>query len=69
MSSLRIQKAEAHAIYRCMAYNKVGEDSRVIFFHVTRKAGVLPPSALLYVRLGLTPDVLFSSCLSQAVWR
>ncbi|XP_008297578.1 vascular endothelial growth factor receptor 2 isoform X1 [Stegastes partitus] len=36
MSSLKIQKAEAHALYRCMAANKVGEDSRVIFFHVTR---------------------------------
>ncbi|XP_039667486.1 vascular endothelial growth factor receptor 2 isoform X2 [Perca fluviatilis] len=35
-SSLKIQKAEAHALYRCMAANKVGEDSRVIFFHVTR---------------------------------
>uniref|UniRef100_A0A3Q4AUQ2 receptor protein-tyrosine kinase n=1 Tax=Mola mola TaxID=94237 RepID=A0A3Q4AUQ2_MOLML len=36
MSFLKIQKAEAHALYRCMAYNKVGEDSRVIFFQVTR---------------------------------
>ncbi|KAM9848527.1 vascular endothelial growth factor receptor 2 [Aulostomus maculatus] len=36
MSSLRIQKAEAHALYRCMAHNKVGEDTRIIFFHVTR---------------------------------
>ncbi|XP_071342988.1 vascular endothelial growth factor receptor 2 isoform X2 [Trachinotus anak] len=36
VSSLKIQKAEAHALYRCMAANKVGEDSRVIFFHVTR---------------------------------
>lgn len=35
-SSLKIQKAEAHALYRCMAANKVGEDSRIIFFHVTR---------------------------------
>ncbi|XP_032381840.1 vascular endothelial growth factor receptor 2 isoform X2 [Etheostoma spectabile] len=35
-SSLKIRKAEAHALYRCMAANKVGEDSRVIFFHVTR---------------------------------
>ncbi|XP_016886676.1 vascular endothelial growth factor receptor 2 isoform X2 [Cynoglossus semilaevis] len=35
-SSLKIQKAEAHALYRCMAANKVGEDSRVIVFHVTR---------------------------------
>ncbi|XP_076582857.1 vascular endothelial growth factor receptor 2 isoform X1 [Chaetodon auriga] len=36
MSSLKIQKAETHALYRCMAANKVGEDSRIIFFHVTR---------------------------------
>nr|XP_046248175.1 vascular endothelial growth factor receptor 2 isoform X2 [Scatophagus argus] len=36
MSSLKIQKAEAQALYRCMAYNKVGKDSRIIFFHVTR---------------------------------
>ncbi|KAL4000212.1 all-trans-retinol 13,14-reductase [Sarotherodon galilaeus] len=35
-SSLKIQKAEAHALYRCTAANKVGKDSRVIFFHVTR---------------------------------
>lgn len=37
MSSLKIQKAEAPALYRCMAYNKIGADSRIIFFHVTRK--------------------------------
>ncbi|KAM9358494.1 vascular endothelial growth factor receptor 2 [Symphorus nematophorus] len=36
MSSLKIQRAEAHALYRCTAANKVGEDSRIIFFHVTR---------------------------------
>ncbi|XP_039984992.1 vascular endothelial growth factor receptor 2 isoform X1 [Xiphias gladius] len=36
VSSLKMQKAEAHALYRCMAANKVGEDSRIIFFHVTR---------------------------------
>ncbi|XP_070688229.1 vascular endothelial growth factor receptor 2 isoform X2 [Pempheris klunzingeri] len=36
VSSLKIQKAEAHALYRCIATNKVGEDSRIIFFHVTR---------------------------------
>ncbi|XP_075895260.1 vascular endothelial growth factor receptor 2 isoform X2 [Nelusetta ayraudi] len=35
-SSLKIHKAEDHALYRCMAYNKIGEDSRVILFHVTR---------------------------------
>lgn len=37
MSSLKIQKAEAHALYRCTAANKVGVDSRIIFFHVTRE--------------------------------
>ncbi|XP_076009360.1 vascular endothelial growth factor receptor 2 isoform X2 [Genypterus blacodes] len=36
VSSLKIQKAEVHALYRCMAANKAGEDSRIIFFHVTR---------------------------------
>ncbi|XP_072771194.1 vascular endothelial growth factor receptor 2 isoform X2 [Nerophis lumbriciformis] len=36
VSSLKIQKAEVHALYRCMVANKIGEDSRVIFFHVTR---------------------------------
>ncbi|XP_069555342.1 vascular endothelial growth factor receptor 2 isoform X1 [Brachyistius frenatus] len=36
MSALKIQKAEAHTLYRCTAANKVGEDSRIIFFHVTR---------------------------------
>ncbi|XP_068175579.1 vascular endothelial growth factor receptor 2 isoform X1 [Antennarius striatus] len=35
-SSLKIKGAEAHAVYRCKAYNKVGEDSRIIVFHVTR---------------------------------
>ncbi|XP_054458768.1 vascular endothelial growth factor receptor 2 isoform X2 [Anoplopoma fimbria] len=35
-SSLKFQKAEAQALYRCTAANKVGEDSRIIFFHVTR---------------------------------
>nr|XP_020459029.1 vascular endothelial growth factor receptor 2 isoform X1 [Monopterus albus] len=33
---LKIKKAEAHALYRCTAANKVAEDSRIIFFHVTR---------------------------------
>ncbi|XP_068449123.1 vascular endothelial growth factor receptor 2 isoform X2 [Clinocottus analis] len=48
-SSLRIQKAEAHALYRCTAANKVGEDSRVIFFHVTRglEVSVSPPAGPL----------------------
>ncbi|KAM9384280.1 vascular endothelial growth factor receptor 2 isoform 3-T3 [Pholidichthys leucotaenia] len=36
MSSLKIPKAKTSALYRCTAANKVGEDSRVIFFHVTR---------------------------------
>ncbi|XP_034556187.1 vascular endothelial growth factor receptor 2 isoform X2 [Notolabrus celidotus] len=36
VSSLKIQRAEVQALYRCMAANKVGEDSRIILFHVTR---------------------------------
>uniref|UniRef100_A0A7N6BN74 receptor protein-tyrosine kinase n=1 Tax=Anabas testudineus TaxID=64144 RepID=A0A7N6BN74_ANATE len=36
MSFLKIKKAEAHSLYRCMAATKVGVDSRIIFFHVTR---------------------------------
>lgn len=36
-SSLKIHKVEDHALYRCTVYNKIGEDSRIIFFHVTRK--------------------------------
>ncbi|XP_019752318.1 vascular endothelial growth factor receptor 2 isoform X1 [Hippocampus comes] len=36
VSSLKFQKAEVHALYRCTAANKMGKDSRVIFFHVTR---------------------------------
>ncbi|XP_061636703.1 vascular endothelial growth factor receptor 2 isoform X2 [Phyllopteryx taeniolatus] len=36
LSSLKFRKAEVHALYRCTAANKVGKDSRVIFFHVTR---------------------------------
>ncbi|KAJ3599918.1 hypothetical protein NHX12_033872 [Muraenolepis orangiensis] len=35
-SSLKIHKAEVHALYRCVARNKIGQDSRIIFFHVTR---------------------------------
>ncbi|XP_068581368.1 vascular endothelial growth factor receptor 2 isoform X1 [Cebidichthys violaceus] len=48
-SSLKIQRAEAHALYRCTAANKVGEDSRVIFFHVTRglEVSVSPPGGPL----------------------
>ncbi|KAM3876411.1 vascular endothelial growth factor receptor 2 [Diretmus argenteus] len=36
VSSVKIKGAEVHALYRCLAANKAGEDSRVIFFHVTR---------------------------------
>ncbi|MEQ2221675.1 hypothetical protein ILYODFUR_018141 [Ilyodon furcidens] len=36
ISALKIQKAETHALYRCKTANKVGKDSRNIFFHVTR---------------------------------
>ncbi|CAL8256237.1 unnamed protein product [Merluccius merluccius] len=35
-SSLKISRAEVHALYRCLATNKIGQDSRIIFFHVTR---------------------------------
>ncbi|KAM6963199.1 vascular endothelial growth factor receptor 2 [Aplochiton taeniatus] len=36
VSSLKIQKAEVPALYRCLAANKAGQDARVVFFHVTR---------------------------------
>ncbi|KAL1022594.1 hypothetical protein UPYG_G00029680 [Umbra pygmaea] len=36
MTSLKIQKAEVSALYRCLTFNKVGQDSRTILFHVTR---------------------------------
>ncbi|MGH0125404.1 UNVERIFIED_CONTAM: hypothetical protein FKN15_028340 [Acipenser sinensis] len=35
VSTLKIQTANAPAMYRCLATNKVGQDERVIFFHVT----------------------------------
>ncbi|XP_056132265.1 vascular endothelial growth factor receptor 2 isoform X3 [Lampris incognitus] len=35
-SSLKIRKAEVNALYRCLATNKAGQDSRIILFHVTR---------------------------------
>ena len=47
MSFLKIQKAEAHVLYRCMAYNKVGVDSRIILFHVTRKTLLFPSDPLM----------------------
>ncbi|XP_072294427.1 vascular endothelial growth factor receptor 2 isoform X2 [Eucyclogobius newberryi] len=49
MSSLKIKKAEVPALYRCVAANKAGEDSRIIFFHVTRglELSVSPPDELL----------------------
>ncbi|KAG9331898.1 hypothetical protein JZ751_016636, partial [Albula glossodonta] len=36
VSTLKIQRAEVQALYRCVASNKAGRDERVIFFHVTR---------------------------------
>ncbi|XP_037530978.1 vascular endothelial growth factor receptor 2 [Nematolebias whitei] len=39
-SSLKIQKAEAHALYRCTTANKIGADSRIIVFSVTRNIEV-----------------------------
>uniref|UniRef100_A0A8C6WW17 receptor protein-tyrosine kinase n=1 Tax=Neogobius melanostomus TaxID=47308 RepID=A0A8C6WW17_9GOBI len=49
MSSLKIKKAEEHGLYRCVAANTAGEDSRIIFFHVTRglELSVSPPDELL----------------------
>ena len=47
---MKIQKAKAHALYICRAANKAGEDSRIIFFRVTRKL-------LVYV----TKSVIMSS--------
>uniref|UniRef100_A0A8C6UFV0 receptor protein-tyrosine kinase n=1 Tax=Neogobius melanostomus TaxID=47308 RepID=A0A8C6UFV0_9GOBI len=47
--SLKIKKAEEHGLYRCVAANTAGEDSRIIFFHVTRglELSVSPPDELL----------------------
>ncbi|XP_078404089.1 vascular endothelial growth factor receptor 2 [Cetorhinus maximus] len=36
VSTLVIQAANVCAMYRCRAINKVGQDERVIFFHVTK---------------------------------
>ncbi|XP_027001975.2 vascular endothelial growth factor receptor 2 [Tachysurus fulvidraco] len=36
VSMLKIQKAVAHALFRCIASNKVGEEDRVIIFQVAR---------------------------------
>uniref|UniRef100_A0A4W5KZQ6 receptor protein-tyrosine kinase n=1 Tax=Hucho hucho TaxID=62062 RepID=A0A4W5KZQ6_9TELE len=36
VSSLKIQKAKVHALYKCLTSNKAGQDSRIIVFHVTR---------------------------------
>uniref|UniRef100_A0A8B9L8Z7 receptor protein-tyrosine kinase n=1 Tax=Astyanax mexicanus TaxID=7994 RepID=A0A8B9L8Z7_ASTMX len=36
ISTLKIQKAVAHALYRCVAANKVGVEERIIVFQVTR---------------------------------
>ncbi|XP_067843475.1 vascular endothelial growth factor receptor 2 isoform X2 [Heptranchias perlo] len=36
VSTLVIQAASVCAMYRCRAINKVGQDERVIFFHVTK---------------------------------
>ncbi|XP_066532939.1 vascular endothelial growth factor receptor 2 [Hoplias malabaricus] len=36
ISTLKIEKAVTHALYRCIASNKVGEEDRVIVFQVTR---------------------------------
>ncbi|XP_061593975.1 vascular endothelial growth factor receptor 2 isoform X1 [Cololabis saira] len=39
-STLKIQKAEVHALYRCSVTNKVGEDSRIVIFRVERSLEV-----------------------------
>uniref|UniRef100_A0A673W1F0 receptor protein-tyrosine kinase n=1 Tax=Salmo trutta TaxID=8032 RepID=A0A673W1F0_SALTR len=36
VSSLKIQKAKVHALYKCLTSNRAGQDSRIIVFHVTR---------------------------------
>ncbi|XP_067239768.1 vascular endothelial growth factor receptor 2 isoform X1 [Chanodichthys erythropterus] len=36
ISTLKIQKAVDHALYRCLASNKIGEEERVIVFRVNR---------------------------------
>ncbi|TRY94944.1 hypothetical protein DNTS_013094 [Danionella cerebrum] len=47
ISTLKIQKAVDHALYRCIATNKMGHDERVIVFQVTRflNLSVLPSSS------------------------
>ncbi|KAI4890009.1 hypothetical protein NFI96_010860 [Prochilodus magdalenae] len=47
ISTLKIQKAVAHALFRCIASNKVGEEDRVIVFQVTRflNLSVFPSSS------------------------
>ncbi|XP_066575995.1 vascular endothelial growth factor receptor 2 isoform X2 [Amia ocellicauda] len=44
VSTLKIRTAHVPAMYRCLASNKVGQDERLIFFHVTRglELNVLP---------------------------
>lgn len=58
MSFLKIKKAEAHSLYRCMAATKVGVDSRIIFFHVTREHCAFSFSSVLFVILSVF--ILFS---------
>ncbi|KAK7889606.1 hypothetical protein WMY93_025166 [Mugilogobius chulae] len=43
------KESGGECVYRCVAANKAGEDSRVIFFHVTRglELSVSPPDELL----------------------
>ncbi|XP_051501062.1 vascular endothelial growth factor receptor 2-like isoform X1 [Myxocyprinus asiaticus] len=47
ISILKIQKAVDHALYRCIATNKMGTDERIIVFQVTRflNLSVLPSSS------------------------
>uniref|UniRef100_A0A3Q1GT89 receptor protein-tyrosine kinase n=1 Tax=Acanthochromis polyacanthus TaxID=80966 RepID=A0A3Q1GT89_9TELE len=69
MSSLKIQKVQAHSLYRCMAANKVGVDSRIIFFYVTRglEVSMSPSNELLegdHVVLRCKADRLISGNLT-----
>uniref|UniRef100_A0A1A8S2T1 receptor protein-tyrosine kinase n=1 Tax=Nothobranchius rachovii TaxID=451742 RepID=A0A1A8S2T1_9TELE len=68
-SSLKIQEAKSHALYRCMTANKVGEDSRTIVFRVTRnlEVSVFPSDKLMEednVVLSCKADMLFYSSLA-----
>ncbi|XP_076873231.1 vascular endothelial growth factor receptor 2 [Brachyhypopomus gauderio] len=68
VSTLKIQKAVAHALFRCIASNKVGVEDRVIVFQVTRflNLSVYPTSPIEGddVRLSCVVDRMLFSSLS-----